>query len=204
MEALVTQLCPTLCNPMAGNPTGSLSMEFSRQEFWSGLPFPFPGDLPDPGIKPESPALQAYSLPFKLLGEALKQVINRTYRYVIQNGERPLLQLLLCLPTLCNYKDYRPPSSSAHGIFQAKILEWITISFSRGIFLTQGLKTHFLLGRQILYHWVTRKYWETTTFSLRSGPRKGCVHLWLLFNTILEDLTSLRAIKEEKERKGCR
>ena len=32
-----------------------LSMEFSRQEFWSGLPFPPPGDLPDPGIKPESP-----------------------------------------------------------------------------------------------------------------------------------------------------
>ena len=35
-----------------------LSMEFSRQEYWSGLPFPFPGDLPNPGIKPSSPALQ--------------------------------------------------------------------------------------------------------------------------------------------------
>ena len=35
------------------------SMEFSRQEYWSGLPFPSPGDLPDPGIKPGSPALQA-------------------------------------------------------------------------------------------------------------------------------------------------
>ena len=35
------------------------SMEFSRQEYWSGLPFPSPGDLPDPGIKPRSPALQA-------------------------------------------------------------------------------------------------------------------------------------------------
>ena len=40
-----------------------LSMEFSRQEYWSGLPFPSPGDLPDPGIKPGSPALQADSLP---------------------------------------------------------------------------------------------------------------------------------------------
>ena len=38
-----------------------LSMRFSRQEFWSGLPFPSPGDLPDPGIEPGSPALQAYS-----------------------------------------------------------------------------------------------------------------------------------------------
>ena len=39
-----------------------LSMEFSRQEDWSGLPFPSPGDLPNPGIKPRSPTLQADSL----------------------------------------------------------------------------------------------------------------------------------------------
>ena len=38
------------------------SMGFSRQEYWSGLPFPSPGDLPDPGIKPGSPALQADAL----------------------------------------------------------------------------------------------------------------------------------------------
>ena len=36
-----------------------MSMRFSRQEYWSGLPFPSPGDLPDPGIEPESPVLQA-------------------------------------------------------------------------------------------------------------------------------------------------
>ena len=40
-----------------------LSMEFFRQEYWNWLPFPPPGDLPDPGIKPESPTLQADSLP---------------------------------------------------------------------------------------------------------------------------------------------
>ena len=39
-----------------------LSMEFSRQKYWSGLPFPPPGDLPNPGIKPMSPELQADSL----------------------------------------------------------------------------------------------------------------------------------------------
>ena len=46
-------------------------MEFSRQEYWSGLPFPTPGDLPDPGIEPtslESPALAADSLPLSYLG----------------------------------------------------------------------------------------------------------------------------------------
>ena len=40
-----------------------LSMGSSRQEYWSGLPFPSPGDLPSAGIEPESPALQADSLP---------------------------------------------------------------------------------------------------------------------------------------------
>ena len=39
-----------------------LPMEFSNQEYWSGLPFSSPGDLPDPGIEPRSPALQAVSL----------------------------------------------------------------------------------------------------------------------------------------------
>ena len=43
-----------------------LSMGFSRQEYWRGLPFPSPGDLPDPGIKPKSPASQAESLPTEL------------------------------------------------------------------------------------------------------------------------------------------
>ena len=40
-----------------------LSMGFSKQEYWIGLPFPSPGDLPDSGIKPGSPALQADALP---------------------------------------------------------------------------------------------------------------------------------------------
>jgi len=44
------------------------SVEFSRQEYWSGLPFPSPGDIFDPGIKPRPPALQADSLPSELPG----------------------------------------------------------------------------------------------------------------------------------------
>jgi len=49
------------------------SMKFSRQESWSGLPLPSPGDLPDPGIKPVSPALQVGSLPLKLSGILLRK-----------------------------------------------------------------------------------------------------------------------------------
>ena len=48
------------------------SMGFSRQECWSGLPFPSPGDLPDPGIKPGSPALQADALPSETPGKPNK------------------------------------------------------------------------------------------------------------------------------------
>ena len=49
----------------------SLSMEFSRQEYWSGLPFPSPGNLPNPGTEPGSPALQADSLLSEPLGKPL-------------------------------------------------------------------------------------------------------------------------------------
>ena len=58
----VTQSCLTLATPWTVAHQDPLSMEFSRQEFGSGLPFPFPGDLHDPGVEPGSPALQADSL----------------------------------------------------------------------------------------------------------------------------------------------
>ena len=59
----VVQSCPALCNPWTVAHQAPPSMGFSRQEYWSGLPFPSPGDLPNPGIKPRPPALQADSLP---------------------------------------------------------------------------------------------------------------------------------------------
>ena len=51
-----------------------LSMEFSRQEYWSGLQFPSPGDLPDPGIEPGSPELQVDSLPTEPPGKSISFV----------------------------------------------------------------------------------------------------------------------------------
>ena len=83
-----------------------LSMGFSRQEYWSGLPFPSPGDLPNPGIKPRSPTLQADTLTSVPPGKQMK---------VAQ----------LCL-TLCD-----PMDCIVHGILQARILEWIAFPFSR-------------------------------------------------------------------------
>ena len=60
---LVPKLCLTLATPWTVAHKAPLFSGFPRQEYWSGLPFPSPGDLPDPGIKSMSPALQANSLP---------------------------------------------------------------------------------------------------------------------------------------------
>ena len=69
LKALVAQSCPTPAAPWTVDRQASLSMGFSRQEYWSGLPCLPPGDLPDLGIKPLSPALQVDSLLSKPLGK---------------------------------------------------------------------------------------------------------------------------------------
>ena len=67
VKVFVAQLL-TLCNPMnCGAHQAPLSTEFSGQEYWSGLPCPFPGDLPNPGMKPGSLELWAFSaIPYRL------------------------------------------------------------------------------------------------------------------------------------------
>ena len=67
---LATQLCPTLATLWTVAHQAPLSMGFSRQEYWSGLPFPSPRDLPNSGIEPRSPALQADSLTTELRGRS--------------------------------------------------------------------------------------------------------------------------------------
>ena len=63
---LVAKSCLTLATPWSIDHQAPLFMGFSRQEYWSALLFSSPGDLPNPGIKPWSPALQADSLPTEL------------------------------------------------------------------------------------------------------------------------------------------
>ena len=58
----LAQFCPTLCVPMDYSPPGSSVHGIFQQEYWSGLPCPPPGDLPNPGIDSRSPALQADSV----------------------------------------------------------------------------------------------------------------------------------------------
>ena len=68
---LVAKSCLTLAIPWTVPCQVPLSMGFSRQEYWNGLPFPSPGYLPDLGIEPRSPALQVDSLPAELPGKPL-------------------------------------------------------------------------------------------------------------------------------------
>ena len=70
-NCLVSQTCPTLCNTLDCSLPGSSVHEVSQQEHWSGLSFPTPGGLPDPGIEPRSCALQVNSLPSEPPGKPL-------------------------------------------------------------------------------------------------------------------------------------
>ena len=74
-----------------------LSMGFSRQEHWSGLPFLSPEDLPDPGIKPRSPALQADSLLSEPPGELSIYVYTHIYIYIYMNENVKIrMSIVLC------------------------------------------------------------------------------------------------------------
>ena len=68
----VVKLCPTLETPWTATCQAPLSMGFSGQEYWSGLPFPSPGDLSNAGIEPGSPALQADALSSEPPGKGFK------------------------------------------------------------------------------------------------------------------------------------
>ena len=74
-SGLVAKLSLTLVTPWTVARKALLSMGFFRQEYWSGLSFPSPGDLPNPGIEPRSPALQAGALPSEPPGKLLRDSI---------------------------------------------------------------------------------------------------------------------------------
>ena len=70
---LVAKLCPALGNSWTVTCQAPLSMGFPRQDYWSGLPFSSPGDLPNPGTELQSPTLEADSLPTELPGNSLQR-----------------------------------------------------------------------------------------------------------------------------------
>ena len=88
------------CDPQTVAHQGPLSLRYSRQEYWSGLPFPSPGDLPDAGVEPGSSALQADSLPTEPQGKPSHHVTSQQQQVAMKaNGVlkltlNPLFNLL--------------------------------------------------------------------------------------------------------------
>ena len=118
-----------------------LSMEFSGQQYCSELPFPSPGDIPDPGTELQFPTLWADSLPS-------------------EPPEKPhdtpvccaLSLVALSCPTLCDPRDCSPAGSSVHGSSPGKNIGRCSHSLLQGIFLTEEMNPGFPHCGQILYH----------------------------------------------------
>ena len=152
-------------------------MGFPRQEYWSGLPFPSPGDFPDPGTESTSPSLQADSLPLCYLGSPRIMVtLERSgedsgcWRH--KNDFLNAIKVLSCLVAqsclaLYNPMDCSPPGSSVHGILQARILVRVATSFSRGSSQPRD-RTHFsyvncTVGRFFICWAIREASWVVVT-----------------------------------------
>ena len=95
-SVLITQLWPTLCDHIDCSPPGSsVHGFFSRLEYWSGLPFPSPGDIPNSGIERRSPALQADSLLAELRGNVVGLMNKLNLRMNSWNGACSYVEDLL-------------------------------------------------------------------------------------------------------------
>ena len=126
----------TLATPWTSAYQAPLSMGFSRQEYWSGVPLPSP----------------------------------------VHEREKWEWSCSV-MPTLSDPMDFSLPGSSVHGICQAKILEWVAISFSRESSWPRDWTHVSCIGRWILYHWAT---WETCCSVYRSGNTMS--YAWNLYN----------------------
>ena len=135
-----------------------LSMGFSRQENWSGLPCPPPGNLPDPGI--ESISLTSPALAGGFFITSTTWITNWAIREVwIYYAAAKSLQ---SCPTLCDPVDSSPPGSPVPGILQARTLEWVAISFSnagkwkvkvKSLIHVRLVATHGLQPTRLLRPW---------------------------------------------------
>ena len=126
-------------NPWTVARQTSLSMGFSRWEYWSRLLFPSPGELPDPGIQPVSPAS-----PPLTDGFFTTELPEKPFPYIVK-----FVQLYL---TLCDPMDY-----IVHGILQARILEWVALPFSRGSSQFRNWTRVFCIAGGLFINWAIRE-----------------------------------------------
>ena len=138
-----------------------LSMGFRRQEYWSGLPFPSPGDLPDPGIKPTS---LIFCIGRQVFFFFFTTSANWEVLFNPESESKTESEVTQSCPTLCNPTDYSLPGSSVHGIFQARVLEWVAIAFSRGSSWPRDwTQVSRIVGRGFTI-WATREVLDSINF----------------------------------------
>ena len=126
-----------------------LSMEFSRQEYWSGLPCPPPGDLPNPGIKPMSPALQVDSLPLSYYGSPMCLCVHARVCVCVYETKRCLLLV-------------RTAMANLDSVFKSKGITLLT-------------KVHTVIA--MLFPVVMDGY-ESWTIKKAESPRTEAFKLW--------------------------
>ena len=129
----------------SANPWTIQSMEFSRPEYWSVLPFPSPGDLPNPGMEPRSPTLQTDSLPAEPQGKPKNTGVGSLSLLQRIFPTQELIQALLHCRWILHQLSHEGST---------RILEWVAYPFSRGSSQPRD-QAHIscisCIGRQILY-----------------------------------------------------
>ena len=162
------------CHSMDCSPPGSSVHGVFQERILEGLPFPPPEHLPNPGMEPVAPALADRFFPTPTPGKLYFNQANCSKssglelscfkKSQLYNNWKILQEtIVLSCVQLCVYKYCSPPGSSVHGIFQARIPEWVVISFSRGSSWLRGWTRVFCvfciscMGRWILYHWAPGK-----------------------------------------------
>ena len=135
---LVAKSCPTLASPWTVACQAPLSMEFSRQEYWSGLPFPSPGDLP----RNWTPVSYIACRWFTNWAMMIKHTNHSIFLSPLYHAACVLSHFSHVW--LWNPMDCSPPGSSGHGMLQARILENIEVGWH-----AQGLHLYLLC----LLHW---------------------------------------------------
>ena len=127
---------------------------------------PTSGVLPDPGIKPESlesPALAGRFLPLCHLGN-FPLVSNFLHDICLDYNIVKESEVTQSCPTLCDPMDCCLPGSSVHGIVQARILEWVAISFSKGSSQPRAQTWVSHIASRLLIFWATRESYNIVNF----------------------------------------
>ena len=163
-------------------------MEFSRQEYWSGVPFPTPGYLPDLGIRDRQIKMtMRYNYLLRLV-KIIKVTIADNTKQLVQFSS----VTQLCL-TLCNPMDLSPPGSSVHGFLQARILKCVAIPFSRGSSQPRDWSQVSHIAGRFFYH-LSLNIREMTSLTFMQKQQQqtllGLWYMWMKFILLLQKMTT--------------